>query len=90
MADNDIKISIKEYLGDDRYIDYPVILQCKTPIILGTSDSFIWKGEYKGKQITVKVEKGDTSDFAIIEGTIGLNIDEKIRVEIDKILRKLN
>lgn len=87
---NDIKISIKEHLGDNRYIDYPLTLKCKTPIVIETSDSFIWEGEYKGELIKVVVEKGDTSDFAIIEGTEGINIDEEIRAEIYRILRKLN
>jgi hypothetical protein len=90
MAQDDIKISIKEHLGDDRYFDYPLILKCKTPIINETSDPFEWQGTYNGKEITVTVEKGDKSDFAVIEGTDGLNINEKIRKQIDQILRKLN
>lgn len=87
---NDICISIKEYLGDDRYINHTIILKCKTPIIIGTSKPFIWEGNYKDKPIRVTVENGDTSDFAIIEGTENLNIDEDIRSGINRILRKLN
>ncbi len=90
MAEDDIQITIKEYISEDRYLNYPLVLRCTSEISIYTTEPFKWEGEYNGQKIYVILEKGDSADFAIIDGASGLNLNEKIRKEITRIIRKLN
>lgn len=89
MEDN-LKITIKEYLGDDRYIDHILILKTMDSITPWGNNPFRWEGEYKGEKISVLVNRGDSAEFANIIKPDSLNITDQIVSEINRVLRKLN
>lgn len=87
--EDSLKINIKEYLGDDRFIDHSIILKAKESISPWTSNDFLWEGEYKGEIISVFLNRRETSEFADITKPDHLNITNQIISEIDRVLRKL-
>jgi hypothetical protein len=89
MEDN-LKITIKEYLGDDRYIDHILIIKAIDSITPWGNNPFRWEGEYKGGKISVLVNRGDSAEFANIIKPDSLNITDQIVSEINRVLRKLN
>lgn len=89
MEDN-LKITIKEYLGDDRYIDHILILKATDSITPWGNNAFCWEGEYKGEKISVLVNRGDSAEFANIIKPDSLNITNQIVSEVNRVLRKLN
>jgi len=89
MEDN-IIIIIKEYLGDERYINMPLTLYSKESITPWGTNDFRWEGDYKGEKIKVTLKRGDSEYFAKIEKPEKYNIADQIRLEIKRIIRKLN
>ena len=88
--EDDLKITIKEYLEDDRYIDYVLILKATDSITPFGNNPFCWEGEYKGKKISVQVNRGDSAEFDNIINPDSLNIANQIVSEVNRVLRKLN
>ena len=89
MSDN-IKLNIKEHLGDEMYMDHPLTLVCKTSISINGTEPFCWVGKYKNVEIIVTLQRGDSEDFVNIQNETNLNIDHEIIKEVGKIIRKLN
>lgn len=88
--EDDLKITIKEHLGDDRYIDHLLILKATESITPWRNNDFRWEGEYKGEKIYVHLKRGDTEKFANISKPDNLKITDQIFSEIKRVLRKLN
>ncbi len=84
---NNIKLTIKEYLGNNQYIDASIILYAKTSISPFKKNDITWEGNYKNQKIKVILKENDTADFAEIDNPTGINLEEEIRKEIKKIVR---
>jgi len=87
---DDLKLIIKEYIGADSYIDCSITLKAKESVTPWETNDFLWVGEYKGQQIIVSINRGDSGEFAKITKPAELNIANQIIDEINRVLRKLN
>lgn len=88
--EDDLKISIKEFMGDDTYINHLIILKAIESITVWGNNDFIWVGEYKGQEISVSLSRGDSGEFSRINKPDNLNITNEIIKEVNRVIRKLN
>ncbi|MDQ6904877.1 MAG: hypothetical protein M3139_17935 [Bacteroidota bacterium] len=87
---NDLEINYKQHLSDDKYIDYSIILFCKSEISPWGTNDFIWEGEHKNEKIVVKLPRGTSEYFATIEKSNDLDINPQIFTELKRVLRQLD
>ena len=84
-----LEINIKKYLGDDRYINYPLTLFSKGIISPWDSNDFFWEGEFENEKIIVKLFRGSSEKLAKIEKPNNLNINDQIFMELKRVLKSL-